>query len=170
MKKMPHKRINVVHSKVKESLDNRNPKTLITAADELTQQNEMMWLWTTEFRVHSNLQRLPLPKWRGMFKERVKDLMVKVKSLNVRTMFETSKTAHAIKEMQNYNLDILCEGESRRTGSGLKVTSDGVIILFSGKDNVHSSAVVLIINKQTAKSLMELEPISDRHITGRFAN
>lgn len=43
---------------------------------------------------------------------------------NVRTMYETSKTAQVIKEMDRYNLDILGIIESRWIGSGRKVTRE----------------------------------------------
>ena len=95
---------------------------------------------------------------------------IRLGAWNVRTMFETSKTAQVINEMQNYNLDLLCVSECRWTGSGRKVTRDGSIILFSGKDNVHSNGVALIANRHAARSLMEWEPISDRLIRARFAS
>jgi len=66
-------------------------------------------------------------------------------------MSETSKTAQVIKKMHNYKLDILGVSECRWTGSGRKVTSDGSTILFSGKDDAHSSGEALIANKQTNK-------------------
>ena len=50
------------------------------------------------------------------------------------------------------------------------MTRDGSIILFSGKDNTHSNGVVLITNRQVARSLMEWEPISDRLISAIFAS
>ena len=50
------------------------------------------------------------------------------------------------------------------------VTRDGSIILFSGKDNVHSNGVALIARRHAARSLMEWEPISDRLIRARFAS
>ena len=55
---------------------------------------------------------------------------IRLGAWNVRTMFETSKTAQVINEMQNYNLDFPCVSECKWTGSGLKVTRDGSIILF----------------------------------------
>ena len=95
---------------------------------------------------------------------------IRLGAWNVRTMFEISKTAQVINEMQNYNLDLLCVSECRWTGSGRKVTRDGSIILFSGKDNVHSNGVAHIANRHAARSLMEWEPISDRLIRARFAS
>lgn len=48
------------------------------------------------------------------------------------------------------------------------MTSDGSTILFSGKDNAHSSGLALIVSKTTAKSLLEWEPISDQLIRAIF--
>lgn len=96
--------------------------------------------------------------------------MIRLGAWNVHTMFETSKSAQVIKEMQNYNLNILCVSECRWTGSGRKVTCNGSIILFSRKDDAHSSGVALIVNKQTTKSLLEWKPLSDRLIRARFAS
>ena len=50
------------------------------------------------------------------------------------------------------------------------VTRDGLIDIFSGKDYVHSSGVALIANKQTAKSLIDWESISDRLVRARFVS
>ena len=83
-------------------------------------------------------------------------------------MFETSKTAQVIREMDNYKLDILGVSECRWTGSGRKVTKEGSTILFSGKDDAHSSGVALISSKTASKSLIEWEPISDRLLRARF--
>lgn len=93
---------------------------------------------------------------------------IRLGAWNIRTMFETSKTAQPINEMQNYNLDLLCV--CRWTGSGRKVTWDGSTTLFSGKDNEHSDGVALIATRQAARSLMEWEPISDRLIRARFSS
>ena len=49
---------------------------------------------------------------------------IRLGAWNVRTMFETSKTAQVINEMQNYNLDFPCVSECKWTGSGRKVTCD----------------------------------------------
>lgn len=52
--------------------------------------------------------------------------------------------------------------------SECKMKHDGSIILFSGKDDAHSSGVALTAKKQTAKSLMEGKPISYRLIRARL--
>jgi len=94
--------------------------------------------------------------------------MIRLATWNVRTMFETGKTAQVTKEMEIYDLDILGVSECRWTGSGTRRTRDGFTILFSGKENAHANGVALIINRSTAKTLIEWEPVSDRIIRARF--
>ena len=79
-------------------------------------------------------------------------------------MFETGKTAQVTKEMERYDLDILGVSECRWTGAGRKKTRDCFTILFSGKENEHANGVALIINRSTAKTLIEWEPVSERII------
>ena len=95
---------------------------------------------------------------------------IRLGAWNVRTMFETSKTAHVIREMQNYNLDLLCVSECRWTGSGRKVTRDGSIIQIAGEGHTHFNGVALIANRQAARSVIDWEPISDKLIIARFAS
>ena len=83
-------------------------------------------------------------------------------------MFETGKTAQVTKEMTRYDLDILGVSECRCIGSGRKARGDGFTILFSGKENTHTSGVALIISRSTEKTLIEWEPVSDRIIRARF--
>lgn len=70
--------------------------------------------------------------------------------------------------MVRYDLDILGVSECRWTGAGRKKTRDGFTILFSGKENAHANGVALILNRSTAKTLIEWEPVSDRIIRARF--
>jgi len=45
--------------------------------------------------------------------------MIRLATWNVRTMFETGKTAQVTKEMERYDLDILGVSECRWTGAGM---------------------------------------------------
>ena len=94
--------------------------------------------------------------------------VIRLETWNVRTMFETGKTAQVTKEMERYDLDILGVSECRWTGTGRKRTGDGFTILFLGKENTHASGVALIISRSTEKTLIEWEPVSDRIIRARF--
>ena len=87
---------------------------------------------------------------------------------NVRTMFETSKPAQVIKEMDRYNISILGIAEAQWTGHGLQKTDTGHTILYSGNQHHHIHGVAIIINKEASKALIEWEPISDRMIRARF--
>ena len=92
---------------------------------------------------------------------------IRIGSWNVRTMFETSKLHQVTSEMDRYNLEILGISEFGWTGSG-KIAKKDHTILFSGHDSQHSSGMAIIINKFTAKSLMEWYPVDDRIIVASF--
>ena len=95
--------------------------------------------------------------------------VVKVGAWNVRTMYQASKTAQVLKEMERYKLDLLGVSECRWTGSGKMFTSKGYTILYSGRsDNQHSEGVAIIMNKPCANSLLEWEPVNERLIRARF--
>ena len=83
-------------------------------------------------------------------------------------MYELAKTVQVISEMRRNNLDILGINERRWSGSGRKRNSDGSVILYSGRDDLLASGVALIVQKETFKSLIEWEPISDRLLPARF--
>lgn len=97
---------------------------------------------------------------------------INIGAWNVRTMWETSKTAQVITEMKRYHLDILGISECRWTGSGRQVARDkdgeAFTILYSGREDTHDSGVALIVNKDKIKTLIEWEPISDRLLKARF--
>ena len=97
---------------------------------------------------------------------------VKIGTWNVKTMWETSKTAQVIREMRKNKLDILGISECRWTGSGRHLTVDeegnSFTIMYSGRENTHDSGVALIVSKEKAKTLIEWEPISDRLLKARF--
>ena len=91
---------------------------------------------------------------------------------NVQTMYSTSKTAQIVKEMGNYKLDILGISECRWTGSGKMNTKndkgESYTIIHSGQKDTHHRGVALIMNRESANTLMEWEPINERLIKARF--
>lgn len=93
---------------------------------------------------------------------------IRLGTWNVRTMFETSKTAQVIHEMRRYRLDILGISECRWTGSGRQVTSDGSTILYSGHLDQHIRGVAIMASKEKSNTLLEWEPLSERLIRPRF--
>ena len=93
---------------------------------------------------------------------------IKIGTWNVRTMYQVSKTAQVIREMERYQLGILGISECRWTESGRNITQ-GHTIIYSGRDdNQHTEGVAIIINKDCTKSLIEWEPINERLIRARF--
>ena len=93
---------------------------------------------------------------------------IKVGAWNVRTMYETSKSAQVTKEMKRFNIDILGISECRWTGSGKTRLNSGHTILYSGQNSNHISGVAIIISKEVEKTLLQWQPINDRLITARF--
>ena len=93
---------------------------------------------------------------------------IRIGAWNVRTMYETTKTAQVLNEMKRYHLDILGISESRWTGSGRQVLHDGSVILHSGHENTHTHGVAILISKEKAKTLLEWEPVSERLIRVRL--
>ncbi|CAG2220119.1 Craniofacial development protein 2 [Mytilus edulis] len=95
---------------------------------------------------------------------------IKIGAWNVRTMFQVSKTAQVIREMERYQLGILGISECRWTESG-KIITQGHTIIYSGRnDNQHTEGVAIIMNKECTKSLIEWEPINERLIRARFSS
>ena len=91
---------------------------------------------------------------------------------NVQTMYSTSKTAQIVKEMGNYQLNILGISECRWTGSGKMNTKndkgESYTIIYSGQKDTHHRGVALIMNRESANTLIEWEPINERLIKARF--
>ena len=91
---------------------------------------------------------------------------------NVQTIYSTSKTAQIVKEMGNYQLDILGISECRWTGSGKMNTKndkgESYTIIHSGQKDTHHRGVALIMNRESANTLIEWEPINERLIKARF--
>ncbi len=81
--------------------------------------------------------------------------MVNIGNWNVRTMYAIGKSAQIVKEMQNYNLDILWISECRWTELGkLKLTS-GKSVIYSGReDGMHWNGVAIMMSKNTEALLM----------------
>ena len=73
---------------------------------------------------------------------------IRVGAWNVRTMYETGKSAQVIREMQRYNLDILGVSECRWTGNGRQVARDGTVILYSGHKDNHTHGVAVIYQRR----------------------
>ena len=86
-------------------------------------------------------------------------------------LYSTSQTAHIIKGMGNYKLDILGISECGWTGSDRMCTKsetgERYTIIYSCQHDAHHRGVALIMNKQCASTFMEWEPINERLIKAR---
>ena len=87
----------------------------------------------------------------------------------MRTMFSVGKTAQTVAEAKKCRVKVLGISECRWSGFGRLRTATGETMLYSGRDdNVHQSGAALLLNKETAESLLDWNPRSDRIITARF--
>ncbi|XP_068739101.1 uncharacterized protein [Montipora capricornis] len=94
---------------------------------------------------------------------------LRVGAWNVHTMFETGKTAQVFKEMERYRLNSLGLSEIRWTGSGKITLGTGATLCYSGRsDGQHHGGVGFAMDRQSAKALLEWEPVSARIVRARF--
>ena len=90
---------------------------------------------------------------------------------NVRTMFQTGKTAQVAAEMRRYHLAILGISEARWNGAGKFDLRTGEQLLYSGhqeKDAPHEHGVALMLSKQAKGALIGWEAHGPRIIRATF--
>ena len=90
---------------------------------------------------------------------------------NIRTLFDTGRSAQVASEMRRYNLKVLGLCEVRWNGSGQTKLASGETILYSGHtdpDHAHTLGVALMVSAEAMKSLLQWKPVSPRIITARF--
>lgn len=82
-------------------------------------------------------------------------------------MFEPSRLAHLIKEMNNHKLDIVGLCETHLNGTGEHTHPSGEVLLYFGKQpkQKHEYSVVLLLSKTTKRNLLSWEPINKRILT-----
>lgn len=87
---------------------------------------------------------------------------------NVRTLFQSSKMAQVISEMDIYKINILGLSEASWTDSGRFKTGDKTILFSGHQDNIHRDGVALILDKQAGNALEEWTPVNEQLLTARF--
>ena len=90
---------------------------------------------------------------------------------NIRTMFESGKTAQVAREMHNYNLVVLGLCETRWKQSGQLRRTTGEMVLYSGHEESnapHMEGVALLLTKEAQKALIGWEARGPRFITASF--
>lgn len=140
---LPRKKNNVTdsrtrNSKVTKALGEDGP----TAGDSMTPSRESPLEATRPTTIISTRTTTNIGTW------------------NVRTIFETGKTAQVAAEMRRYNLDLLGISESRWIGAGQKKLATGELLLFSGHEEAnapHSQGVALMLTKMAQRALIGWE-------------
>ena len=95
----------------------------------------------------------------------------KIGTWNVRTMYESGKTAQVANEMQAYNLDILGISEARWIGSGHMQLESGVRLLYSGHEEEgapHTEGVAIMLSKKAQRSFIGWQPHGPRIMEASF--
>ena len=96
---------------------------------------------------------------------------INVGTWNVRTMYETGKTAQIATEMKRYNLTLLGISETHWTQSGQKRINTGEMLLYSGheEDNApHTEGVALMLSGPAQRALLGWEAHGPRIIAATF--
>ena len=86
---------------------------------------------------------------------------------NVRTMSDCGKLEQVRMEAERLNLDVLGLAETRWTSSG-QVNTNGWMLYYVGDDNVHQRGVGFLVSPKTVRSVLKVQPISDRIIMMRL--
>ena len=92
--------------------------------------------------------------------------VINIGTWNVRSLYKTGGLAQLIREMRNYDLQILGISEMRWTGGGM-MSSEGVTVLHSGGLK-HEREVGVLLNGEASGSLLGWEAVSDRILTVRL--
>ena len=89
---------------------------------------------------------------------------------NIRTLYETGKSAQVCQEMHRYNLKLLVLCETRWTGTGRTRLASGDTIIYSGQEEgqPHTHGVALLMTPEAMQALLSWEPVSPRILTARF--
>ena len=88
---------------------------------------------------------------------------------NIRTLYETGKTAQVCREIHRYSLKILGLCETRWNGTGRTRLASGDTIIYSGQEgqpHIHGEA--LLMTPEATLALLSWEPVSSRILTARF--
>ena len=81
--------------------------------------------------------------------------ITRIGAWNVRTMYETGKTAQVVKEISRYRISILGISEMRWTDAGLKTLGSRETVIFSRRsDGQHQEGVGIIMDRESRKSLI----------------
>lgn len=85
-------------------------------------------------------------------------------------MHEAGRLNIVLKEMEQYNLNILGLSEVKWNRNWKVSLSNCYTLIYSGREegNVHREGVALILTKEAKKSIINRNPVSPRNITARY--
>ena len=74
---------------------------------------------------------------------------------NIRTLYETGKSAQVCQEMHRYNMKLLGLCETRWTGTGRTRLASGDTIIYSGQEGLpHTHGVALLMTPEATRALL----------------
>ncbi|KAK2715242.1 hypothetical protein QYM36_010030 [Artemia franciscana] len=84
-------------------------------------------------------------------------------------MSQLSKTEQVLREMKQYNIDILALSEIRWKGVGQETLDHGYVLLYSEEDNHHQAGVGLMMSPTAYRTMLKWTPINEKILFARFA-
>ncbi|KAK2716511.1 hypothetical protein QYM36_006863 [Artemia franciscana] len=84
-------------------------------------------------------------------------------------MSQLSKTEQVLREMKQYNIDILALSGISWKGVGQETLDHGYVQLYSGEDNHHQAGVGLMMSPAACRPMLKWTPINERILVARFA-
>ncbi|KAK2721724.1 hypothetical protein QYM36_003891 [Artemia franciscana] len=76
-------------------------------------------------------------------------------------MSQLSKTEQVLREMKQYNIDILALREIRWKGVGQETLDHGYVLSYSGEDNYHQAGVGLMMSPAAYRTMLKWTPADD---------
>ena len=94
----------------------------------------------------------------------------RMRTWNIRTLYEAGKSAQVSREMHRYNLKMLGLCETHWNGTGRMRLTSGDTIIYSGHEegHPHVHGVALLLTPEAAQALLSSELVSPRLLTARF--
>ena len=97
---------------------------------------------------------------------------LRIATWNVRTLYQTGRVQQVAAEMKRLKIKLMGLCETRWPGTGMTRLQGGETIIYSGvaegQRDSHTRGVGILMSKDTARALIEWEPVSERIIKARF--
>ena len=90
--------------------------------------------------------------------------IIKIGTWNVRTLYQSGRLSQALWEMEAYRLDVLGIDDIRWIGQ-CQTINNGITILYSGREDVHTDGVDILLSCKAACALIGWTPVNHHVIT-----